>query len=520
MLKKFLQESTGRDRGCLTSAILKNSKYRPDLQSEYSAVANPELPVHINYYLISNDLKEPPKCECCSNTSAFIDFDSGFKRWCSQKCYTSTLSENNPAARKVVIEGKEYSTIKEAVSVENISRHKIKRAARAGEIECYEDSFNRLSNIHPILLDFAYLSAKKNSRYSIRDIAKELLVKECYVSDAFLYHRLSTKYDQISPEAKTFLNDKTALEKVVAEDTGFVDALRKYSITGPTLLKAIEKFDLEYIRKVKSIEEERIRQMVISWGFDTKKARILDGKEIDIYIESLNIGIEYNGVYYHKESETRTAKYHQEKFLIAKSKGIRLIQIWEDDWLSDKRDLIVKKLKHVLGISDADKIYARKCIARTASNAEVKQFYIANHIQGHKISSEVFVLEYDGTTVAAASFNKSKLERFATSSTIVGGFSKLMKFTGKDKITTYADLCWSDSDNNVYTKNGFVLTKITQPGYFWLVKGKRVRREKFQKKNLVGMPYYEEYLSEREIMEKNGHFRIFDAGHVYLEFNK
>ena len=53
-------------------------------------------------------------------------------------------------------------------------------------------------------------------------------------------------------------------------------------------------------------------------------------KEIDIYLPKLKIGIEYNGIYWH--SDTFVDKfYHKEKLDFFKSKGIRLIQIFEDE---------------------------------------------------------------------------------------------------------------------------------------------------------------------------------------------
>lgn len=62
---------------------------------------------------------------------------------------------------------------------------------------------------------------------------------------------------------------------------------------------------------------------------------VLDGKHIDIYIPSLRIGFEYNGNYWHRDKgDPEGPSAFKEK--LAKSKGIRLYTIWEDDWANDR----------------------------------------------------------------------------------------------------------------------------------------------------------------------------------------
>lgn len=56
---------------------------------------------------------------------------------------------------------------------------------------------------------------------------------------------------------------------------------------------------------------------------------IIPPQEIDLFIPSLNIGIEYNGKYWHKD---KPKYYHQEKSLKCRDQGIRLIQFYEADW--------------------------------------------------------------------------------------------------------------------------------------------------------------------------------------------
>lgn len=85
----------------------------------------------------------------------------------------------------------------------------------------------------------------------------------------------------------------------------------------------------------------------------------LDGKEIDIYLPELKLGIEYNGSAYHaSENAIYTNKdkhYHRDKFLLAKSKGIRLLSIFDVDYerykdeiLNFIKDIITNNEKHYI----------------------------------------------------------------------------------------------------------------------------------------------------------------------------
>ena len=67
---------------------------------------------------------------------------------------------------------------------------------------------------------------------------------------------------------------------------------------------------------------------------------ILDGREIDVLIPDFKIGIELNGLFYHSEEVLSgrvddPRKYHLNKTLAAKEKGITLIHVFESEWLDE-----------------------------------------------------------------------------------------------------------------------------------------------------------------------------------------
>ena len=68
--------------------------------------------------------------------------------------------------------------------------------------------------------------------------------------------------------------------------------------------------------------------------------KIIKPFELDIYVPDLKIGIEYNGLYWHSD---KNQDYHLNKTLMCERLGIRLIHIFEDEWIQNK-----KKLKTLL----------------------------------------------------------------------------------------------------------------------------------------------------------------------------
>lgn len=69
-----------------------------------------------------------------------------------------------------------------------------------------------------------------------------------------------------------------------------------------------------------------------------------NGYGIDIYIPDLNLGIEYNGDYWHSIKNKKDRNYHLKKSLLAQEKGIKLIHIWENEWI-ENQDIIKNWLK-------------------------------------------------------------------------------------------------------------------------------------------------------------------------------
>lgn len=235
--------------------------------------------------------------------------------------------------------------------------------------------------------------------------------------------------------------------------------------------------------------------------------------EMDCYIPSLKTGFEYHGCYWHSELY-KDKQYHYTKWKQCSDVGIKLYQFFDDEW-NGKKELVKKKIRHALGLNTDKRIYARQCEIIIPKHSDVKQLLESEHIQGHKIYDKAYGLAYQGELVAVVTMIGNELERFATKHNIIGGFGKLLNVLKSEHntITTYANLRFSGLDN-IYSKHGFELVRITKPNYFWVKNDVRHSRQSFTKSKLKQMPAYQPELTESEIMHKSGYVRIYDCGHA------
>lgn len=75
--------------------------------------------------------------------------------------------------------------------------------------------------------------------------------------------------------------------------------------------------------------------------------KIIPPRQLDAYIISKKIGIEFNGTFYHSINRGCDINYHLMKTQMCEAKGIKLIHIWENDWLRNK-DTVKSFITHMI----------------------------------------------------------------------------------------------------------------------------------------------------------------------------
>jgi len=258
---------------------------------------------------------------------------------------------------------------------------------------------------------------------------------------------------------------------------------------------------------------------IISTTIISNSRNIISPYELDIYLPDYNLGIEYNGLYWHSKYGN---KYHINKTNLANNKGIRLIQIFEDEWLY-KRNIVKERLRNALNLNE-NIIHAKKCIIKEVGSKEKNVFLEKYHIQGKDNVIIKLGAYFEDSLVGVMTFsnyrkainNEYELSRFAIihNTKITGLASKLYKYFIKmyspNKIISYSDIRWNTE--NVYNILGMKYVKTTTPNYWWCKNHKRYNRFKS-----TSMKHYKKNRTEREIMLLEGFTQIYDCGNLLFE---
>ena len=252
---------------------------------------------------------------------------------------------------------------------------------------------------------------------------------------------------------------------------------------------------------------------------------ILGGKHLDIFLPELNIGIEYDGLYWHSEI-FKEKNYHINKTKLCKDNNIFLIHIFEDEWLY-KKDIVKSILKNKLN-TITNRIYARKCVIKEINSFNCEKFLNENHIQGSCASKIKIGLYYNDELVSIMTFGNERIcmgkksindsyemIRFCNKldTNIIGGASKLFNYFIKTynpkNIISYSNNRWFDG--SLYKNLGLNYILESKPNYWYIIGNKRKHRFNFRKNKLIDEGFNPS-LTEHEIMLSRKIFRIYDCG--------
>lgn len=284
--------------------------------------------------------------------------------------------------------------------------------------------------------------------------------------------------------------------------------------------------------------EKEISDWINSLGLETEKRLIDLSKktslhDVDIYVTDKRIGIEYNGIKWHhedfieihrkkvKDSRKDLGKhYHKEKSDLGKANDMRIIHIWDFEWIN-KKEQVKSYLKSALGVNSR-KIGARTTEVKIVDKTEARSFLNKYHIQGSCRGTPVGL--FLGEELLAVGVfgphhrdsTRTVMSRWCVKEdvTIAGGLTKLMKNFSKvsgiktDRVYTWAD--YRLSDGKGYESSGWVFEKQSGPDYFYYDLSKKIAISKqARKKTNVGTP---EGMTEAEHAKLDGLVRVYDCG--------
>lgn len=262
--------------------------------------------------------------------------------------------------------------------------------------------------------------------------------------------------------------------------------------------------------------EKEIIEYIEGFGVKCGKNRsILNGKELDIFIPSKNIAIEYNGNIWHSENFGGKDKhYHLSKLNDCNKQGIELIQIFDDEYI-DNKELCLEKISNLLDLKQ-DKISITKdeCKIKKITYSKYADFINNNKIHSSNKKPNVRLgLFNNKNMIGVVGFNNIneynniwEIEDIAIDNNFIKYdiYEMLIEYFIEkyivSEIMLYTDRRWTiNINNNIYTKLGFTIGEILPPQYYFY--------NKRENKRII--PH-----SQMEIDNYNklGYDRIWDCG--------
>ena len=288
-----------------------------------------------------------------------------------------------------------------------------------------------------------------------------------------------------------------------------------------TLSHVLKTDTLRY--KVKSSPEEHLSDFLSKLGIDfiQNDRKILGGKELDFFIPSLNLAIEYHGLHWH--TYDKVGNLHFEKYKECNKLGIRLIQVFEHEWLS-RRNQVISFLTSAL-LQNTIKVNARECSIGILDNSMARDILNDNHIQGAGKFNKCYALFHNSQPVMLITIGKHHrtntngvLTRCVAvgNVTVRGGLSRLCKYaaTIEGNLTTWVDLRWSTGKS--WVSCGWKFEQQLPPDYFYYQGNtKKVISKQSRKKSVVGTPAE---MTEAEHAKLDGLKTVKDAGKIRLVY--
>ncbi len=514
-----------------------------------------DIPFKEKVFLVLNDILSSPICKNpnCYNKVKFKNSSIGYLKYCSKKCISSdpdikklkekksfekygtkTPAESDLVKNKIIETNNKKYGANSAMCIESTKEKS--RETLYNNYGVYNPSKSkeilekRISNFK--LSD--YKKTYKKTSLSKYGVAHPWMDKNIHNKTIDVFYkdyrdRINKKINNLEYEFISFDKDLSTILNFNCKKCNTTFSILPYQFyyrLNSNLSICTNCYPISDNSSIKQIEIFNFINENYNGCIIQNDRTIISPYEIDVYLPDLNIGFEFNGIFWYSD-KFKDDNYHYRKNKMVIDNGIKLYTIWEDDW-NIKRDICKSFILNKL--SKSIKIGARKTEIRNVKYLESKKFLDENHLQGDVKSSIRLGLFYKNELVSLMTFSKLRLPlnrkivknndvyeltRFCSklNMVIVGGSSKLLKhFISKynpKEIQTYSDNLISDG--NLYKNLGFSYIHESKPGYWYLINGIRQHRFNWRKQKLVSMGY-DVNKSEREIMLELGFYRIYNAG--------
>ena len=489
-------------------------------------------------------------CKACKSVLKFRDFRRGYGEFCSTAC-SNKANISQIKATNIEKYGA-LSWLSSNKGKSYIAKHNIKKYGTTS-YQSSQDFKNKVSetwkqkDINDILT--------KRKQQNLVKYGKEYY----FETDEFRISSIRTnltKYNAVNPmqnknvkaksaltRQRSFLN-KLLIECNVCIEEDYKGCVNYYKYKWKCLTCSSIFYDdisngtkprcsVCWPRQGTNIEETIIKFLnENNITYVLRDRQIIKPLEIDIYLPDFKVGIETNGLIWHTFYHGgKSRSYHLNKLNKCAERGVRLINLYEDDIQNKHKLRIIKDRLLVMLCKPSQRIFSRKCIFTEISKQEAQSFCDANHLNGYSLSSHHYGLKYNGELVFVATLLRRKARGFIKNANttqgyelvrlcslnnilIVGGISKIIKNACnqlKEDIFSFCDTDWGFT--TAYTAAGFKSLSHTGPGFYYVFNNKRYSRFHFAKFKLKKLfTNYSDELSERENCINNKIDTLYTTG--------
>lgn len=272
---------------------------------------------------------------------------------------------------------------------------------------------------------------------------------------------------------------------------------------------------------------------------------LLKPKELDVYVPSRNIAIEYNGIHWHNDLR-KDKNAHFDKWQQCKDLGVRLISITDHEWES-RCEQVKTIIQSALGYRHGMSLNARQCTVREIEVNIGKEFLDIHHIQGRTTACAISLGLYHLDVLVAvmtfaqganrrgtsADYRPWNLTRFASSCNVRGAAGKLFNYAVKhynlDIVESYSANDWFTGE--MYPKLGFIKIHDVKPDYrVYHKKTGLLPKSHWQRRHIhkrlidlgsdISFDAATDPRTERMIEDEAGAVRIWDTGKILWRWCK
>jgi hypothetical protein len=338
----------------------------------------------------------------------------------------------------------------------------------------------------------------------------------------------------INDETWNILTNREKFRDLYIEQ-GTISLSRTLGVSDGTVTRLVDMYGLER-RGQRSSYENALMEYFTSLGvpFEQNNRTLYrkhfpENKEIDFIVDE-RLAIEFCGLFFHssygsskisKGKYSKDRNYHLNKLVACNKENIKLLTIFEDEWLA-RRDVVLNKINYFLGRLERGH---RKTSIREIPYRESKIFLDRYHLQGSNLTNTVRLGAFqEDNLVAVMTFGSNssypmmwELKRFATDFKVYPGLAgKMLAWFERNyhpyAILSYADRRWSDGE--LYRELGFELDGTTKPGYSYTNYRTRVHRSNFSKEQIRRKYNVDGDFNEIEFMLTRGWDIIWDCGNL------